>query len=91
MTRHASGRELVATLTGTRSAASAPRPTAPAAEQARQDAQRAPATVVRVENLSRQYYLGDQLVTALNNVNLNIEEGVFLAIPARRAAASPRS
>ncbi len=36
--------------------------------------------LVRVENVSKQYYLGDQPVPALQRVNLNIEEGVFMAI-----------
>jgi putative ABC transport system ATP-binding protein len=36
--------------------------------------------LVRVENVSKQYRLGDQTVTALDAVNLNIEEGVFMAI-----------
>jgi len=36
--------------------------------------------LVRVENVTKQYLLGDQPVTALNRVNLNIEEGVFMAI-----------
>jgi len=36
--------------------------------------------VVRVENVSKQYRLGDQLVPALSSVSLNIEQGVFMAI-----------
>ncbi len=36
--------------------------------------------LVRVENVSKQYRLDDQLVPALNSVNLNIEQGVFMAI-----------
>jgi len=36
--------------------------------------------LVRVENVSKQYHLDSQLVTALNGINLNIQEGVFLAI-----------
>jgi putative ABC transport system ATP-binding protein len=36
--------------------------------------------LVRVENVSKQYRLGDQLVPALRSVNLNIEQGVFMAI-----------
>jgi len=35
---------------------------------------------VRVENVSKQYRLGDQLVPALSSVSLNIEQGVFMAI-----------
>ena len=35
---------------------------------------------MRVENISKQYRLDDQLVPALNSVNLNIEQGVFMAI-----------
>jgi putative ABC transport system ATP-binding protein len=37
-------------------------------------------SLIRVENVSKQYRLGDQLVPALQRVNLSIEEGVFLAI-----------
>src|SRR6185369_10351902 len=37
-------------------------------------------SLIRVENVSKQYRLGDQLVPALQGVNLSIEEGVFLAI-----------
>src|SRR6187551_3407151 len=37
-------------------------------------------SLIRVENVSKQYRLGDQLVPALHRINLNIEEGVFLAI-----------
>jgi putative ABC transport system ATP-binding protein len=36
--------------------------------------------LVRVENVSKHYYLGEQRVQALNRVNLNIEQGVFMAI-----------
>lgn len=36
--------------------------------------------LVRVEQVTKQYRLGSQLVTALNAINLNIDEGVFLAI-----------
>jgi len=36
--------------------------------------------LVQVEDVSKQYYLGDQPVTALHHVNLNIEQGVFMAI-----------
>jgi putative ABC transport system ATP-binding protein len=36
--------------------------------------------LVRVENVSKQYRLGDQLVPALTSVNLNIEKGVFMAV-----------
>ena len=36
--------------------------------------------VVRIEDLSKTYRLGEATVTALRNVNLNIEDGVFLAI-----------
>ena len=35
---------------------------------------------MRVENISKQYRLDDQLVPALSSVNLNIEKGVFMAI-----------
>ena len=37
-------------------------------------------TVVRAEQVTKQYYLDSQLITALNGVTLNIDEGVFLAI-----------
>ncbi|HEY1328704.1 MAG TPA: ABC transporter ATP-binding protein [Casimicrobiaceae bacterium] len=36
--------------------------------------------LVKIENVSKQYQVGEQPVTALNRVNLNIEEGVFMAI-----------
>lgn len=36
--------------------------------------------VVRVENVSKTYRLGDQHVPALKNVNLSVEPGVFLAL-----------
>ena len=36
--------------------------------------------LIRVENVSKQYRLGDQWVPALTDVTLSIEEGVFLAI-----------
>ena len=41
---------------------------------------RADLSLVRVENVSKRYRLGDQLVNALTEVTLAIEEGVFLAI-----------
>jgi putative ABC transport system ATP-binding protein len=37
-------------------------------------------SLIRVKNVSKHYRLGDQLVPALQGVNLSIEEGVFLAI-----------
>jgi putative ABC transport system ATP-binding protein len=37
-------------------------------------------SVVRVEQVTKEYRLGDELVRALDEVSLNIEEGVFLAI-----------
>jgi putative ABC transport system ATP-binding protein len=37
-------------------------------------------SLVRVENVSKEYLLGEQRVEALRDVTLNIEEGVFLAI-----------
>ena len=37
-------------------------------------------SLVRVENVSKEYLLGDQRVAALHDVTLSIEEGVFLAI-----------
>ena len=39
-----------------------------------------PGPLIRVENVSKQYQLGDQWVPALTEVTLTIEEGVFLAI-----------
>jgi len=36
--------------------------------------------VVRVENVSKTYRLGDQDVPALKNINLSVEPGVFLAL-----------
>ena len=37
-------------------------------------------SLIRVENVSKEYRLGTQMVPALHNVSLSIEEGVFLAI-----------
>src|SRR5262249_42669685 len=37
-------------------------------------------SLIRVVNVSKEYRLGNQRVTALHNVSLSIEEGVFLAI-----------
>ena len=37
-------------------------------------------SVVRVEQVTKEYLLGEQLVRALDDVSLNIEQGVFLAI-----------
>jgi putative ABC transport system ATP-binding protein len=37
-------------------------------------------SVVRVEHLTKQYHLDAQAITALRDINLNIDEGVFLAI-----------
>jgi putative ABC transport system ATP-binding protein len=36
--------------------------------------------VVQIRNVSRSYMLGGQLVTALKNITLDIEDGVFIAI-----------
>lgn len=36
--------------------------------------------IVQVENVSKQYLLGEQVVQALRNVSLTIDAGVFLAI-----------
>jgi putative ABC transport system ATP-binding protein len=49
---------------------------APSADRLRQAKQ----VLVRVENVSKQYRLDDQLVPALKSINLSIEQGVFLAI-----------
>ena len=37
-------------------------------------------SLIRVNHVSKRYRLGNQWVTALSDVSLNIEEGVFLAI-----------
>ena len=37
-------------------------------------------SLVRVEGVSKEYLLGEQKVTALEDITLSIEEGVFLAI-----------
>ncbi len=37
-------------------------------------------SLIRADNVSKQYRLGGQMVPALHEVTLNIEEGVFLAI-----------
>lgn len=37
-------------------------------------------SLVRVEGVTKEYQLGDQRVTALSNITLSFEEGVFLAI-----------
>lgn len=36
--------------------------------------------IVRVEGVFKDYFLGNQIVQALSNITLNIEQGVFLAI-----------
>lgn len=36
--------------------------------------------IIRVDDLSKTYRLGDQDVTALEGVSLTVEEGVFMAI-----------
>jgi putative ABC transport system ATP-binding protein len=48
----------------------------PSADRSKQAKQ----VLVRVENVSKQYRLDDQIVPALTSINLNIEQGVFLAI-----------
>ena len=42
--------------------------------------ERPPVKVVRVENVSKSYRLGDQTVAALKNISLSVEPGVFLAL-----------
>jgi putative ABC transport system ATP-binding protein len=42
--------------------------------------ERAQDGVVRIEGVSKRYRLGDQEVTALKNINLSVEPGVFLAL-----------
>jgi putative ABC transport system ATP-binding protein len=37
-------------------------------------------TVIQVKNLSKQYVMGDMVVHALRNINLEIREGEFVAI-----------
>src|SRR5215467_3030370 len=37
-------------------------------------------SLVRIENVSKDYLLGEQRVEALRDVTLNVVEGVFLAI-----------
>ena len=37
-------------------------------------------TILRVEHLSKQYGKGDSLVTAVNDVNLEVQQGEFVAI-----------
>src|ERR1700754_80744 len=37
-------------------------------------------SLIRVVNVSKEYRLGNQMVPALHDVSLSIEEGVFLAI-----------
>jgi putative ABC transport system ATP-binding protein len=37
-------------------------------------------SVVRIENVTKQYWLGEQQVVALDGIDLAIERGVFLAI-----------
>lgn len=37
-------------------------------------------SLVRVENVTKEYLMGDQVVSALHNITLSIEEGVFMAI-----------
>ena len=37
-------------------------------------------SLVQVENVSKDYLLGEQRVDALKDVTLNIDEGVFMAI-----------
>ena len=37
-------------------------------------------SLVRVENVSKEYLLGEQRVEALKDVTLNIEQGVFMSI-----------
>ncbi len=36
--------------------------------------------IVRVENVFKDYFLGNQIVQALSDISLDIEQGVFLAI-----------
>ncbi|HVF64127.1 MAG TPA: ABC transporter ATP-binding protein [Casimicrobiaceae bacterium] len=36
--------------------------------------------LVKIENVSKEYYLGEKPVPALSRINLSIEEGVFMAI-----------
>lgn len=45
----------------------------------RKGGQAAP-VLVRIEDVSKQYRLGDQMVPALRRISLNIDQGVFMAI-----------
>jgi putative ABC transport system ATP-binding protein len=45
-----------------------------------QGVEQASRVLVRIEEVSKQYRLGDQWVPALNRINLNIDHGVFMAI-----------
>jgi putative ABC transport system ATP-binding protein len=36
--------------------------------------------IVRIENVTKEYKLGERIVCALRNVNLDIEDAVFLVI-----------
>jgi ABC-type glutathione transport system ATPase component len=42
--------------------------------------QQAPRALVRIENVSKEYRLGEQVVPALHRINLNIEQGVFMVV-----------
>lgn len=37
-------------------------------------------SIVRIENVCKEYQMGEQKVQALKNITLNVEDGVFLAI-----------
>jgi putative ABC transport system ATP-binding protein len=39
-----------------------------------------PRVLVRIENVSKEYRLGDQVVPALHRISLNIDQGVFMAV-----------
>ena len=70
------GERLVARTARTANLADAPS----SVDNGRDDAAVAVRHVVRVEGVSKEYRLGNQMVKALDNVSLRIDEGVFLAI-----------
>lgn len=47
---------------------------------------RAPAELLRVEGVSKEYKVGGGVITALRNVNLQVREGEFIAIRGRSGA-----
>jgi putative ABC transport system ATP-binding protein len=68
-----------AAKTGRATASAADEIVAPGSE-VKQKRDKSAQPVVRVEHLTKQYRLDAQNITALRDINLNIDEGVFLAI-----------